>query len=91
LNPTVLQQLNQVGYGNHNAFIGLSTLALAVVYYLVRILFVGIFKGLMILAKDKFCTKKIFNFLKKGMFFNFILSIFLEGFFDFIISGYINA
>ena len=83
--------MNEVGYGSHNAFIGSSTLALAVIYYIIRILLVGIFKGLMILAKDKFYTKQVYLYLKKGMFYNFIISIFLEGYFDFTINGYINA
>jgi hypothetical protein len=68
----------------------LSTLALAVIFYFARILFVAIFKGLMKLTKDKFCTKKIFILLKKGMFFNFIISVFLEGYFEFTVNGYIN-
>ena len=90
LNPTVLLQLNEVGYGNHNAFIGLSTFAIAIIFYIFRISLAGIFRGLLVLIGDKFYIKLIFIILEKGMFYNFILSIFLEGYFDFIINGYIN-
>ena len=84
-------QLNSIGYGNHNSFLNLSTLALLVILFYFRVFIVGIFKIFLIITKEKFGGYKLYLFLKRNLFFNFILSVFLEGFFEFVINGYINA
>ena len=84
-------QLNYIGYGNHNSFLGSSTLALLVILFYFRVFIVGIFKIFLIITKEKFGGYKLYLFLKRNLFFNFILSVFLEGFFEFVINGYINA
>ena len=73
LKPTVLSQLNNVGYGNHNSFLSLSTLGFAVILYFLRLLLAAFAKALKLTFKGKFGTKKLYYFLKKGIIFNFIL------------------
>ena len=91
MKPTVLSQLNNVGYGNHNSFLSLSTLGFAVILYFLRLILAAIAGALKYILKGKFGTKSLYNFLIKDLFFNFILQIFIEGFLEFVINGFINA
>jgi hypothetical protein len=69
----------------------LSTLGFIVIIYFLRILLTGALGAISCILKGKFRSKNLYEFSKKGLFFNFILQIFIEGFIEFVINGYINV
>jgi len=81
--------MKDLGYKNNNAIINLGTLFVFVVFYL--------FKALIILPLVYIASKltkqgqKLLSILVKSMFFTEIILLLIEGFMEFLISGYLNT
>ena len=82
--------MQSINYSHNNAFLGLSTLSFAILIYFLRyLLILPAFINLKA-TKGKYGSKKIFKYIKKGLFFNDIIVISLEGFLEFFVYGIIN-
>jgi hypothetical protein len=68
----------------------LSTLGFIVIIYFLRLLLTGALGVISYILKGKYGTKTLLNMSKNSLFFNFILQVFIEGFLEFVINGYIN-
>ncbi len=80
-----------LGYNNRNAFSGLKTLTFVLLLYFARVFLALIAKFLVscIGCKNK-NIKMIYKFLVKGLFFNQIIRISMEAYFEFFLIGYMN-
>ena len=89
-NP-LIDQMQNVGFDNRNAMLGLATFTFLIILYFARVVLSLIMKILMIIFKGKFFTKKIYRIVSSEIFFNTILSMSIEGLVEFIIFGYLNT
>ena len=83
--------MQNVGYDNRNALIGLGTLAFIIFLFFIKILVGIVFKILSYYLNGKYYSKQIHGFITKNLYFNMILALSVEGFLEFIIFGYLNT
>jgi hypothetical protein len=89
-NP-LIDQMQDVGFENRNAMLGLATFTFLIIIYFIRVSLSLIMKILVIIFKGKFYTKKIYKKVSSEIFFNTILQMSIEGLIEFIIFGYLNT
>jgi len=82
--------MQNVGYENRNAMLGLANFSFLIIIYFLRIFLVFLTKLINKILQGKFYSKEIYNFLSKNLSFDPILSMSIEGFVDFMIFGYLN-
>jgi hypothetical protein len=71
-NP-LIDQMQDVGFENRNAMLGLATFTFLIIIYFIRVSLSLIMKILVIIFKGKFYTKKIYKKVSSEIFFNTIL------------------
>ena len=71
-NP-LINQMQDVGFDNRNAMLGLATFTFLIIIYFIRVVLSLIMKILMTVFKEKFYTKKIYKKISSEIFFNTIL------------------
>ena len=80
-----------IGYTDRNTSSGLKILTLVLLLYLLRV-FLSLFTGMcgtcLSWKNKKF--NKMHTFLTKGLFFNQIIRISMEAYFEFYLIGYMN-
>ena len=89
-NP-LIDQMQDVGFENRNAMLGLATFTFLIIIYFIRVALSLILKILVIIFKGKYFTKKIYKKVSSEIFFNTILQMSIEGLIEFIIFGYLNT
>ena len=80
-----------LGYSDRNAFSGLKTLTLVLILYFLRV-FISIFTGFLIKiigCKHKY-LKKFHLLIAEGLFFNQIIRISMEAYYEFFLIGHMN-
>ena len=82
--------MQDVGYDNRNAMLGLATFTFLIIIYFLRIFLVILMKLISKILRGRFYSKEISGYISKNLSFNPILSMSIEGFFDFMIFGYLN-
>jgi hypothetical protein len=83
--------MQDVGFNNRNAMLGLSTFTFLIILYFIRVALSLLMKILMTIFKGWFYTKKIYKKVSSEIFFNTILAMSIEGLVEFIIFGYLNT
>ena len=82
--------MQTISFSNRNAFLGLGTITVYIIAYFSQVLLATVFKIVRMISGDK-CTKnKVYQYLIKGLFFNTILTITMEGFIEFVVLGLLN-
>ena len=79
------------GYDNRNAFYGLKTLTIVLFLYFVRV-FLSLCTGFFVAYKgwkNKYLNKAHY-YLAKGLYFNQIIRISMEAYYEFFLVGYMN-
>ena len=89
--PQCISQMTDIGYDNRNAFSGLKILSQVLILYFTRV-FLSMLTGL---CGAFFSWKykqfnKLHSFLIKGLYFNQIIRISMEAYFEFYLIGYMN-
>ena len=79
-----------VTYNTRNAFLGLGTVTLYLIAYLVQLVFTLFLKVIITIFGEKFIKKKFLMKSLNGLFFNSILSMTMEGYIDLLINGFLN-
>jgi hypothetical protein len=82
--------MKDVGYDNRNAMLGLATFTFLIIIYFLRLFLVILMKLISFILGGRFYSKEIYGYISKNLSFNPILSMSVEGFFDFMIFGYLN-
>ena len=82
--------MQSISFNVRNAFLGLGSASVFLMVYLVQIILVILLKIIIMITGEKFIKKDLLNKLLKGLFFNSILSITMEGYIDFLINGFLN-
>ncbi len=80
-----------IGLDKRNAFLGLKTLTIVLFLFFLRV-FLSLCTGYCVAClrlKHKY-LKKVHSFLVKGLYFNQILRISMEAYFEFYIIGHMN-
>ncbi len=83
--------MQDVGFDNRNAMLGLSTFTFLIILYFIRVVLSLLMKILMTIFRGRFYTKKIYKKVSSEIFFNTILAMSIEGLIEFIIFGYLNT
>jgi hypothetical protein len=83
--------MQNVGFDNRNAMLGLATFTFLIIIYFIRVFLSFFMKILVLIFGGRFYTKKIYKMVSKEIFFNTILAMSIEGFVEFIIFGYLNT
>jgi hypothetical protein len=83
--------MQDVGFNNRNAMLGLSTFTFLIILYFIRVVLSLLMKILMTIFRGRFYTKKIYKKVSSEIFFNTILAMSIEGLVEFIIFGYLNT
>ena len=81
----------ELGYENRNAFYGMKTLTIVLFLYFTRV-FLSLCTGILvkyIKCKNKYLKRAHF-FLVDGIYFNQIIRISMEAYFEFFLIGYMN-
>ena len=85
--------MQNLGYGQRNSFKGLGTLTFVLLFYISRVLLTLIFSILVCLLKNTGAhkyLKRILGFVSKGVFYNSILRISLEAYFELYLISVMN-
>ena len=88
--PFITQQMQWIAYYGTNAFTGLGSATIYIFIYLFNVLIVVILKLYIWITGGKYGGQWLLEKTIKGLFFNIILSITMEGFFEFVIYSFIN-
>ena len=85
----MLDQMEDIGYGSHNAILNLGTLGVVFYLYLIKaVLCIVVLKGLAKINPEKF--GKYYDKLYTILFFSEILQLMMEGFMEFSTASYLN-
>ena len=76
-----------MGYETNNALLNLGTVALGLTYYFVRVAIYLIAYGV---SRMQVKENEVAKRFKKSLFFGEIISICVEAYIEFLISGYLN-
>ena len=80
-----------IGYDNRNAFSGLKILSLVLLLYFLRV-FLSLLTGIFVVSlswKNKYLIKA-HSLLVEGIYFNQIIRISMEAYFEFFLIGHMN-
>jgi len=80
-----------IGYDNRNAFSGLKLLTLALFLFFTRV-FLSLCTGFLVAYlkwKNRY-LRKAHSFIVKGLYFNQIIRISMEAYFEFFLFGFMN-
>ena len=83
--------MKDLGYNDRNAFSGLKTLTFVLFLYFTRVilsLIIGFIIGCV--GFDHPILLKIHSFTVKGLFFNQIIRVSMEAYFEFFLIGFMN-
>ena len=83
--------MQDVGFDNRNAMLGLSTFTFLIILYFIRVAISLFMMILMLIFRGRFYTKEIYKKVSSEIFFNTILAMSIEGLVEFIIFGYLNT
>ena len=76
-----------MGYETHNSILNLGTLSILLLVYIIGLIFLASLKiCLVITGKGHYFYKALI----KKLIFGFIISIFIEGYMEFLIAAYLN-
>ena len=85
----MLDQMEDIGYGSHNAIMNLGTMGIIFYFFFIKALFcIVVLKGLAKINPLKF--GKYYNKMYSMLFFSEILQLIMEGFMEFSTAGYLN-
>jgi len=80
-----------MGYGSTNTIINVKTISLLILFYVSRVILTGLLKIMIKYCKIKVkIVKKLYNLVSSGLFFSFIISLTFEGYFEFLITSWLN-
>ena len=88
LQKTMNDQMIDLGYETHNSILNLNSMFILLIFILLKCLFVGALKIWVTKMKS---GKKMYNEMYKDLFWGSFISIFLEGFLEFLICAGLNA
>ena len=80
-----------IGYDNRNAFSGLKILSIVLLLYFLRV-FLSLLTGIFVVSlswKNKYLIKA-HSLLVEGIYFNQIIRISMEAYFEFFLIGHMN-
>ena len=83
----IFNQLVDIGYDSLNNIMLLQTLAVVLFIYIIQISLLGLFTLFITLTKNKYGGKNLANKINEQLFFNPIIELFLQGYFEFLISA----
>ena len=83
--------MQDLAYSDSNAFLGLGSGTVYLLIYYNNVMIVVVLKIYIKITKGKCGGKKILKIIIKGLFFNNIISMTMEGYFEFVIFGLVNA
>ena len=83
--------MQNISYNNANAFLGLGSGTIYLIFYFLMIILICLLKFFILISQGKLGGKKLLKKLIKGLFFNAIISMTMEGYFEFLVFGIINA
>ena len=85
LEPEIFDQMETLGYETHNALLNLGSMSIFSFIYYIRLLI------LFLVLRPITCLQEYKKSLYKILIFGEILSISVEGYFEFLISGIMNV
>ena len=83
--------MQNISYNYSNAFLGLGSGSIYLIIYFLIIILICLIKFFILITKGKFGGQNLIKKLIKGLFFNAIISMTMEGYFEFLVFGIINA
>jgi hypothetical protein len=88
-NKYILDQMEDLGYDSHNAIIILGTMGVILFQWILRA-FIYMIMRLVYRFRQSEKLRKALKKVKRGLFFNDISIISIEGYLTFLIAGYLN-
>ena len=79
-----------ISYSKTNAFTGLGSATIYILIYLFNVILVFVLKLYIWITGGKYGGQWLLEKTIKGLFFNIILSMTMEGFFEFVIYSILN-
>lgn len=83
----VFNQLVDIGYDSFNSIMILQTLGVIVLFYFIQVLFCAQLLLFVRITKNKYGGQKRLENLSKNLFFNPLIELYIQGFFEFVISA----
>ena len=88
--PFITQQMQTIQFDDRNAFTGLGSVTIYFLAYFSQIILLIIVKIFVLITGEIYLKKKVLQVLIKGLFFNTILTLTMEGFFELLVNGILN-
>jgi len=88
--PFITQQMQTISFDDRNAFKGLGSVTIYFLAYFAQILMFIFAKIFIFITGEIYLKKKVVIVLFKGLFFNIILALTMEGFFELLVNGILN-
>lgn len=87
----VLDQMEDIGYESHNGIINLSMLFVAILLYFARLILLLLVALLALMTRSCCsCMVSLRDKLLDGLFFNSLIALSIEGYMEFLISGFLG-
>jgi len=82
--------MQTISFDDRNAFTGLGSITIYLLAYFSQILIFIFVKIFIFVTGEIYLKKKVLTVLMKGLFFNTILTLTMEGFIELIVNGVLN-
>jgi hypothetical protein len=82
--------MQAINFDNRNAFLGLGSVKIYLLAIIFQIIFALFLKIFIMITGEKYINKSHLQKMLKGIFFNSILSMSMEGYIEFIVYGVLN-
>lgn len=83
--------MQDLAYNESNAFLGLGSGTIYLLIYIVNVLIIILMVIYILIRNGKCGGKNLLKFMIKDLFFNNLISMTMEGYFEFVIYGLVNA
>lgn len=83
--------MQDLAYNESNAFLGLGSGTIYLLIYIVNVLIIILMVIYILITNGKCGGKNLLKFMIKDLFFNNLISMTMEGYFEFVIYGLVNA
>ncbi len=88
--PFINQQMQTISFNVRNTFLGIGSASIYLLAYLIQVVLAIFLKLFIMITGEKFIKKKILSNVLKGLFFNSILSMSMEGYIEYLVYGILN-
>ena len=82
--------MQTISFNDRNAATGMGSVTFYLIIYFAQIILVALIKIIMMVSGERFLKKSLFKKINKGLFFNTIISLSMEGLIELTVNAFLN-